>query len=476
MSNFDPSQAINLPKSKLNYNLTYQKDVFYSDIQKLSGANGLNYYKIAHDNDPHINFSYDNLVPTGYSAINFYYFGILHNNIVGLTDSQESLNQSHIVGELVVEYKNSSNPNKVFTCFFLSTAQNPAMAGTNFTDNIIAMIKANGSQTKVANVSLNDDIPTQANAGCFIYKDTNNNANTVVTFLNPIVINPTSQATISALSTADTNGNTPLFSINAPIMQETTSNIGNQTETNGKGDDNIYIDCNPSGESEETIQTYNLPINSELLGEKNQMDVMKTALNFFMFIILILFVYILIPKLYKKVIIDSANIFSSTTDIKPLIRIRSADMWISLAFLITCIILFDKGFKDDDFSALSTAMYLVLIFGLSVTLVQSYKMNEPNFMKTIQGSCKPLGENYVISEDSWKFTSISDFFRTLSDLLVFYVKDVLRVHIALCVVITAFISISNAIQKKPFDINFGNTISTWLVIMFPISFIIRTFM
>ena len=105
----------------------------------------------------------------------------------------------------------------VYTCFFLSTAQNPSMAGTNTTDNIVAMITGKASKTKIPNVALNDDIPNQTNAGCFIYKDTNNPANTVVVFLKPIIINADTSQTISTLLSADQAGNTPLFSVNAPL-------------------------------------------------------------------------------------------------------------------------------------------------------------------------------------------------------------------------------------------------------------------
>jgi hypothetical protein len=120
-------------------------------------------------------------------------------------------------------------------------------------------------------------------------------------------------------------------------------------------------------------------------------------------------------------------------------------------------------------------MYLVLIFGLSVTLIQSNKANEQDYMKTVL-SCGKIGENYLIGKDSWEYTSLTDFFRTLSDGLVFYVKDVLKVHVALFAIVVVFISISNAIQKKAFGKEFGIILSNWAVTTLPISFIVRTFM
>jgi hypothetical protein len=478
MSIFDPATSNKLPKNQLNFNLTFQKDVFLKDIETKNGPDGVSsYYRIPYDNSPNINFSYSKLIPAGYTAINFFYFGILHNNVKGLSDT-EGINTSNIVGELVVECSNTVS--KAYLCFFLSE-QKSVMGGSNTTDNIFKMIKEK-KLVKVENVALSDDIPNQTNAGCFIYSDTTNKSNTVVLFLNPINVNSTTSTVIRSMLTSDSNGNSPLFSINGPIVQTSTTNIGSNPGSSGANiktdNDNIYIDCNPSGESEDTIQTYNLPINSELMGEKNQKAVMKTSLNFFMFIIFVLFVYITVPKLYKKMVIDGSNKFfkeNSGILTTPLVRVRSIDMWLSFIIIFICYILFKDGFEGDNFQALSTAMYLVLIFGLSVTLIQSNKANEQDYMKTVL-SCGKVGENYLIGKDSWEYTNLTDFFRTLSDGLVFYVTDVLKVHVALFAIVVIFISISNAIQKKAFGKEFGIILSNWAVTTLPISFIVRTFM
>lgn len=470
MSNFDLASSTRLPRDKLNYILTFPKSIYLTDVETLTALNGAQYYKIKYDNETSINFSYEKLVPANYTAKYIYIFGLLHNNVTGLTDSDKS----KIVGELVVECTNTQNSSKVYVCFFLQTNNiNPAVAPSNPLDDIIAM-KMNGSPAKISNFILNNIVPNQINSGCFIYKDTLNSNNTVVLFLNPIIISPATSTTVSVLMSSDGDGNTPLFSIRAPLVQEQTNNIST-TEDDGK----IYIDCNPSGESDETIQTYNLPIKSELLGNKNQMDVMKTSLNFFMFMFLVLIIYIAVPKLYKKVVIDGANKFfkeNSGVVTSPLIRIRSIDMWLSFIIIFVCYILFKDGFEEDKFDSLSTGMYLVLIFGLSITLIQSYKTNEQDYMKTIYGSCGKIGENYILTRDSWEYTNLSDFFRSFSDGCVFYVKQVLQVHVALFAVVIAFVSISNAIQKKPFGKEFGLILSNWALIMLPISFIVRTFM
>jgi len=476
MSTFDPAQARQLPKHKLNYNLTYQKDIFSNDISTLTGPNGANYYKINYDNGTNINFSYDNLSPTNYTAATVYILGLLHNNITGLTDN----NQTNIVGEMVIEYSNTQNTNKVYTCFLLKTNTNSALAGMNNIDNIISMVK-NKTPVKLSNIVFNDDIPTQGNAGCFIYNDTNNKNNTVVVFLNPIIINPSTASTLSSALTADSDGNTPLFSVNAPIQQQTTTNIS--TSSDGpKGDsENIYIDCNPSGESNDTIATYNLPINSGFMNEKNQIDVMKTAVNFFIFTFLAVFVYFTIPNLYKKLIIDGVNIFSKDYPTKvdnPLTRIRSIDVWITLIIGFTCYVLINAGLNNDDYYSLFGGLSLVLVFCLSVALIQSYKMNEQDYMKTILGECGKIGQNYGM-EDTAKYNSLSDFLKTISDGLEYYIMSILKYHAAFTIVGAGFYLLSNYIttgNAPSFNQDSLSTLSTIACIMILPAFIIKSYM
>lgn len=470
MSNFDPQSSKKLATDKLNYNLTYPKSIFLSDIEPITALNGAQYYKIKYDNETSINFSYDQLIPTNYTAKFFYVFGLLHNNVTSLTDNVES----NIIGELVVQCENTQNSNKVYICFLLQkNTTNPETAPSNQLDDVIGM-KLNGSPTKISSVILNNIIPNQTNSGCFIYQDTINPNNNVILFLTPIIISPATATTVSSLLKSDSDGNTPFFSIKAPLVQQKSNNISSTPN-----DDNIYIDCNPSGESDETIQTYNLPIKSELLGNKNQMDVIKTSLNFFMFMFIVGIIYVAIPKLYKKVVIDGSNKFWNDNKgiiTSPLIRIRSIDMWLSFIIIFTCYILFKDGIEDDKFDSLSSGMYLILIFVLSFLLIQYYKINEQDYMKTIFGSCGKVGKDYVLTEDSWLYTSLSDFFRSFSDGCVFYVKEVSPVHAAIFFVVFIFVISSFGIQQKPLGEEFGKVLSNWAFTTLPISFIVRSFM
>jgi hypothetical protein len=66
----------------------------------------------------------------------------------------------------------------------------------------------------------------------------------------------------------------------------------NHQQTNA---DQIYIDCNPSGESDETIETYNLPINSALMGSIQRDDLTKMITYFCLFTLGVFVSYFFVP-------------------------------------------------------------------------------------------------------------------------------------------------------------------------------------
>jgi hypothetical protein len=97
-------------------------------------------------------------------------------------------------------------------------------------------------------------------------------------------------------------------------------------------------------------------------------------------------------------------------------------------------------------------------------------------MKTIYGNCGLIGQNYPIGGDSWEYTNLGDFFKTLSDGLFFYFKKVFLVHIVFFGIVFGIIIGSNAIKNQPiFGGNFDKTASKWAVITGPISYIVCIF-
>jgi len=111
-----------------------------------------------------------------------------------------------------------------------------------------------------ASIILNNLIPEQDN--CIVYNSDSNPRKPVFVFTTPIQVNESTAGELkNYIST------TSLFNVNAPTRYTIIpkANIIKQKE------DEIYIDCNPAGVSDQEIQTYNVPINSEYTNEKTKL-------------------------------------------------------------------------------------------------------------------------------------------------------------------------------------------------------------
>jgi len=516
MSNFT-SSYINNVDSTINNTYNSVKDIYSSDIKTNASSNGSNYYKIAFDNVSDTNFYYSILTPTTYTAKNIYLYGLLHNNITGKTDSNSNTvippnppNLPSYIGELVIEHTNSSNSNSVYVFYLLQNNTSKSTSYSNTTnvpnsfDDIISFIsnKNNKNTPLISNLNLSLLLPsiTPNNSKYIYYIDTKNANNIVIVYLDPIPINNIDNTKfIYKLST-----NSNLFSINAPLQptpivnstnpnstnpNSSNPNSTNQDPTNIKGLNNlndtsdIYIDCAPTGGSNTQIPTYSLPIGSELIGNKQQMDFIKLSINFLIFLFIAFIVYFTVPITYKRTVIDNAiKLWKNNNSEKiesPLIRIRSIDIWITFFVFIASCYLFIDGFTNNS-NSLIIGFFIAIFFLLSVLLIQNNK-GDSKYMKTVvEGSrsgAVEIGEPYTEGENTFKYTSISDFLSTFKDGCMFYIYKVLKVHIALIFFILGIASVIYFfIMNKQFNEGFGKLIALIIVALLPISFILRLIM
>jgi hypothetical protein len=237
-----------------------------------------------------------------------------------------------------------------------------------------------------------------------IQYDSASNNSSVFIFMSPINVNSDSVGIIK-----DYGITTNMFSTNAP----TNYYVIQSNNISLKIDEQIYIDCNPTGESQETIQTYNLPINSELMNGKQEMDYMKTSVNFAMFAVLLVVSYFLVPNIYKFMVIDKIiyffkknNDIETNTGVNPVLtRIRSADILIGLYFLITASILFTIGMTNDNASMNYGFLFILVFYILSTSLIIDRKKDK-NFMSYYYEN--KLLEFPYISNDNDRFTNFDD--------------------------------------------------------------------
>jgi hypothetical protein len=132
------------------------------------------------------------------------------------------------------------------------------------------------------------------------------------------------------------------------------------------GNDDIYIDCSPTGASAEEIATYNVPINSEYTQDAGKLDFMKTTINLSLIFILILITYFSVPFLYKISIID---IIEKLIDGNKLLRNIAVDIILCFIAFIIFISLISNAAKTDNFENMLTAVYFIIFCLLSIAII-----------------------------------------------------------------------------------------------------------
>lgn len=277
---------------------------------------------------------------------------VYHDNITAVTE-----NNSKIVGELVLEH----SPN-CYTCFFLEKSLSP-------NKNVLESLLARDSAT--VEIELNDIIGKQDK--CIQYND---GGKQVFLFTTPIYTSSNLKEVPSDIS----NLFTKKYDNNYTVIP------GNYIGK--RDDDQIYIDCSPTGASEEELNTYNVPINTRLLNEKQQTELMVMSTNFALFAVLSLVGYFLIPVFYKKIVIDSILYMNPGTgkqiNIDRLKAIATADIALIIFAVVGIMTLYTVGMTTDaKFTSFSLILSLISI--LSASLITMKKSN-PEFLRAVDSS------------------------------------------------------------------------------------------
>ena len=220
-----------------------------------------------------------------YNATNIYISSVIHNNIV-------QIQSNYIIGELIIEHSSITGTGKLYTCFYLESDPSSKINDKNDIDNLL---DAYNKDNKTVSLVLNRTIPSQDYA--IVYKDKVNN---VVIFTQPIVLNYDSY---NYITKKIVNSNLKLF----PIYNSS-YNVLQKANISQRGEEEIYIDCSPTGESAQTIASYNVPINSEYTRDWGKLDFMKLTIQLLMVFIFILLAYFGVPIMYKTVVVDNIRI------------------------------------------------------------------------------------------------------------------------------------------------------------------------
>lgn len=264
--------------SQFNTESTTQKKVVYN-YKTEKGTYNDNTKKMELVVSPNNNFfMLEDGEMQSYTAKNMYFTKVIHY-----------LENQDIIGEVVIEHEGG-----VYTVFPLKSG---AYAETDI-DSIIG----GGTSTDYQDITLNNMIPMQTT--CKYYYTTNYS---VYFFDQPIEINsePTLDGDESGLST---------------YVDETTSieyELITQANISMQSDDDIYIDCSPTGASQEELDTYEVPINSRMTSDLGQKRMEEMTTNFFFFVILVAITYFVSPIAYKVGITDYILLTFNISNVLP---------------------------------------------------------------------------------------------------------------------------------------------------------------
>jgi len=323
-----------------------------------------------------------------YYTQSVYFYPLLHNNIIGVDYN------SDIIGEFIIKASTQTSPDPIFMCFLL---KKKSTSDVNDIDKFFVLKNSDTEYT--SNIILNNSIPKQDH--CITFNDDNN---TVLIFTTPITVNASTSQILAgnAYTTYSKEKSFKLFSLNTPTNYEVINNNNINVESFENrviepfSDDQLYIKCQPTGESQNTIETYNIPINSEMSAQQGEMNYAKTTVNFFIFMLALLFCYTVVPVVYKLTVIDRLNKSYGNSDQPEKVKKNiSIDALISLGFIFLTLNCFKIGYSTNNYYVNTIGILIIVLYLLSYSIIQIRKNGKGEFLETIGCGNSKITMDYI---------------------------------------------------------------------------------
>lgn len=283
---------------------------------------------------------------TVYNHTKAYFYKLIHDNIGEVTNSSDAANK---YGELIIEHKPPGSTNKTFVCFLLEYTDSDQITDIDTMINF----KTTAKMSLYAGVELNSVIPKQDS--CVVYDSTISNIkSTVFVFSTPIKINAASKKRIMQCSDV---ANIPIVKYHKDYVVLPARNISLPDP------DQIYINCNPTGESADKIDTYNLPINSVSGSEQDAKSAMQTMTMFAVFVIMSVGLVAFVPGIYKFTVLQRALTLARSKTEDFLEYMRALDGALIAVFGLISFSLIISGFSTENAVALSfgfSFLYMII--------------------------------------------------------------------------------------------------------------------
>ena len=293
-----------------------------------------------------------------YLPTEFYFMGKIHN-ISGLKQA----------GEIVIKHTHS-NESELY--LYLPVMVDPIAESTPISNLISSVAEFNKDDDTTQPFNFARVIDKQKNA--FYYKTDN-------------IISVVFTAPLFVPEYPDTLRGVPEF-MKAPNAKEYSIIPLNLTN-----DEQIYIDCNPTGESADTIAAYNIPINSEYSKISANSMFERHATFSGMYLIALIGVYMIVPYFYRTYIVESTILWGKDEKTRNTIcpanekdsfiecihkRIAESNSIIWYIFVAIIMLHFSEGLIEKNSTQLAISMYIFIGFVAAVMSIMTRGSN-PQF-------------------------------------------------------------------------------------------------
>lgn len=269
-------------KGSIDYN--YDRISLYPSNFLSDGSVSLNY------SSPNIIVNIDTLLNKSYIAKKIY-----------VNDSPvHPLNGN---GEIIVEHKDfMGNNEKLFLIIPVNKKK-----GVPKTDNAINSLIGNLVATNKDNIDFNFNVNLDNKTGYYYYTHTDNSIKShFIVFEESVDVKdlPNTSSVPTELNAAAADNAAAPFSIYKGNNDANKTDKGVVNSMSSK-EDQIYIDCQPTGVSKETISSYNVPINSEYTENSALLNFERSTTTIVFFCVACVLSFLVGPELYKTAIINN---------------------------------------------------------------------------------------------------------------------------------------------------------------------------
>jgi hypothetical protein len=378
--NSSDSSKINNENSIL-YNY-YSTQIYLNQFQRTIPNDG--YIQIPFvSNKPEPNITSD-LFPLQYKTSYLY-----------IVKSHDLLRDVSYNAELVIEHISSTNNNstRLFSCIPLKTVS------TESTTTIDKIITPSSDLTSL-NIVLDDVINVESKK--IFYTDRNNNR--IILFTTPISINTVFDDSLNGPIT-------PLFDISAgdytillPVSQKNDGSKKDMKEGFVEGLTKTAY-CQPIDVIDPDMNNeanLSIPLVGKYTNNDATNNMIRTAINFMAFVLVLGFTYVVTPIIYNEYIVGLIQFQGQ----QKMNRLRAIDMYTCFVFIMVSFGLISQGVQKNNANSTLMGFFVGLFFIVSMVVIQSTKMNGDWLIKNfkVDGNETMINSLYTkVSPDLWNF-------------------------------------------------------------------------